>query len=92
MPVVLQVVELTGKHRGSFLPARSGDYLVWYDVDANEGRGDAGFSPDKDKALRFPDAFKALQVWKMQSTVRPLREDGKPNRPLTAYSIMTEEV
>ena len=37
--------------------------------------------------MKFADMSEAFECWKRQSTVCPLRADGKPNRPLTAFSI-----
>lgn len=65
----------------------TGMYLRSIDVDAFDGRGDALFTPDKDRAMRFADLAEAFECWKRQSKVRPLRADGKPNRPLSAFSI-----
>jgi hypothetical protein len=87
MPVVLRVVELTGVHLGNFAPAMPGDFLVAFDVEARDGRGEAIWSPDIKKAMKFPDAISAMRAWKSQSQTRPIRDDGKPNRPLTAYTV-----
>lgn len=40
-----------------------------------------------DEAMKFLDAQVALELWRTQSKVRPLRPDGQPNRPLTAFTI-----
>lgn len=73
---------------GSFMDNGSvGYYLVRYDPDGMEGFGLAEWSPDIAKALHFPTAVDVIQCWRQRSTVRPARDDGKPNRPLTAYSI-----
>jgi len=61
--------------------------LESYDPDAYDGRGDAAFTGDPAKAKRFPDSRAAMTEWTRQSVVRPLREDGKPNRPLTAFTV-----
>jgi hypothetical protein len=42
--------------------------------------------------MRFADLAAAVACWKRQSTVRPLRPDGKPNRPLTAFTITFDQV
>lgn len=57
------------------------------DVDAMDGYGLAELTTDFAEALTFPDAGAAMRFWQRQSTVRPLRADGRPNRPLTAYTI-----
>jgi hypothetical protein len=64
-----------------------GEYLEQYDVEAHDGRGFATFTDDPAKAMRFTDLSEAVETWRMQSKVRPLREDGKANRPLTAFSM-----
>lgn len=87
MTVVLRVVELAGIHLGNFNPAEPGDYLVRWDLDARDGRGEAVWSPDINEAYRFPHPIEALRAWRSQSKVRPTREDGKPNRPLMAYTV-----
>jgi hypothetical protein len=61
-------------------------WLKAADPDAHEGRGAAEFTRDRTAARAFPDMRAALACWKAQSRVQPVRDDGKPNRPLTAYS------
>jgi hypothetical protein len=62
-------------------------WLKSYDIEAFDGRGNALFTDVPEKALRFADLGAAFEAWKTQSKRRPIREDGKPNRPLTAFSI-----
>lgn len=64
-----------------------GQYLKAFDPDFKRGVGIADWTHDRTKAKRFPDAAAALAEWKRPSKVMPIRSDGKPNRPLTAYSI-----
>jgi hypothetical protein len=64
-------------------------WLQSFDVDAADGRGVVTFTRDAAKARRFFDAIDAATTWKMTSTVRPVREDGRPNRPLTAFTCET---
>lgn len=71
--------------------AQPGQWIRSFDPDAYDGRGDLATTEDPALALRFPDAVTAWRFWRQQSTVRPLRPDGKPNRPLTALSIMVED-
>lgn len=65
-------------------------YLEAYDVDAHGGRGFSALTADPGKALTWPDISDVLKAWKTQSTVLPLRPDGKPNRPLSVYTIEPE--
>lgn len=72
---------------GHFTPQMLGQYLEMFDPDAYEGRGAAKWTDQKERALKFPNAGAALEEWRRASTVRPLRPDGQPNRPLTAFSV-----
>lgn len=71
-----------------------GQYLVEYDPE-RDGRAPDGApmlahvltSPEKARARRFRDAADAWRLWGQTSKRRPLRADGKPNRPLTAFTI-----
>lgn len=65
-------------------------YVIACDVDAFDGRGDAVFGTLA-AARVFADAGAALAYWKRQSTVRPLRPDGKPNRPLSAFTVEIQD-
>jgi hypothetical protein len=69
-----------------------GDYLEWSDPNARHGFGDDRWTDDVTKAQRFPSFEAAMACWTTQSTKRPFRDDGKPNRPLTAYSVTVEKV
>lgn len=69
-----------------------GDYLEWFDVNAKKGFGDDRWTADVSKALKFKTFADATAAWKMQSKKRPFRDDGEPNRPLTAYSVTIEKV
>jgi hypothetical protein len=62
-------------------------YLLSYDPDAFGGRGDVLFTPDKAKALRFADHVAVFECLRQQPRKRPLRPDGKPNRPITAFTL-----
>jgi hypothetical protein len=67
-----------------------GKYLVWSDPDANGGDGAETWSDDPVKAKRFRSRDAAFACWRARSKVTPTRPDGRPNRPMTAYSITIE--
>jgi hypothetical protein len=67
-------------------------YLEAYDVDAFGGRGHSALTTDPAKALTWASPSDVVEAWREQSTVRPQRPDGKPNRPLTAYTMSPELV
>lgn len=64
-----------------------GQYLESFDVEAHDGRGTATWTSDPDKAMRFEDLLAAITAWQTTSRKRPLRPDGRPNRPLTAFHV-----
>jgi hypothetical protein len=51
------------------------------------GRGNTLITPDPQRAKRFETNAQAFEFWRQQSKAVPLRPDGKPNRPLTAYTV-----
>lgn len=62
-------------------------WLRDFDADADGGKGLVTVTDSRDEAMIF-DSVQALHdVWTRQSQVLPLRADGKPNRPLTAYTM-----
>lgn len=63
------------------------EWLKTYDLEAFGGRGHAIFTKDKAKALRFETKEAAWDCWRSISKTKPVRQDGKPNRPLTAFTI-----
>jgi hypothetical protein len=65
----------------------AGQYLMSFDFDAFEGQGFGTFTDRISEARRFEDMTAALEFWRTQSTVLPLRPDGKPNRPFTCTTI-----
>jgi len=67
-------------------------YVMTCDHDAFNGLGAVEFTQQKDRAMRFDSFDAATAFWNKQSTVRPLRDDGEPNKPLTACSISFEKV
>lgn len=58
-----------------------------YDPEAFDGRGDVEFTADPAEALRFESTGDALECWKRVPSSRPLRPDGRSNRPLTAFTV-----
>ena len=44
------------------------------------------------EAKVFEDHITAIAFYKWQSSLTPMRPDGKPNRPLTAFTVVFENV
>jgi hypothetical protein len=72
--------------------AQPGQFLKSYDPDAHGGSGEAHWTDDLGEAMKFEDGGDALALWTKRSTVRPLRDDGLPNKPLTACSIEVDRL
>lgn len=64
-------------------------YLKTFDPDAGDGvvTGDATATADVDEAMKFASVGAAISFAMQQSTRVPLRPDGEPNRPLTAFTL-----
>lgn len=67
-----------------------GPFVARVDVDARGGRGEVDLTTDPARALTWPSMRDALDAYGQQSTVQPTRPDGRPNKPLTAYSVTVE--
>jgi|SRR5215831_4915616 len=39
------------------------------------------------EAMKFDSKREAMECWNTQSTVVPYRPDGRPNKPLTAFTV-----
>jgi hypothetical protein len=89
-PVVLRCLGLVGAVHAAAGPPPLGAYLVRYDPEAHDGRGDSEWSPDPAHAQRFADVRAALDTLRAVPRCRPRRPDGKPNRPLMAFTVAVE--
>jgi hypothetical protein len=67
-------------------------WLKDFDPDANEGLGFVEWTDDREEARVFDGVEDVHAYWSQQSTALPLRPDGKPNRPLTAFTIEVRPV
>lgn len=69
-------------------PSRlAGCYVETFDVDAYGGRGELDTTAHACLAMRFASRAEAIRFWQRQSRVCPVRADGMPNRPLTAFHV-----
>ncbi len=74
----------------SWYDAGKWGWLKSYDPEAHDGRGATEFTDKVDEAMTFPDLAAATACLLQVPKARPVREDGKPNRPLTAYTVMID--
>ena len=83
------VIRAIGFAHGAECP-HAGQWLEFFNHDAWGGQGDGTFTSDPAKAKQFATKTEAMEFWRKTSRVRPVRLDGKPNRPLTALTIEVE--
>lgn len=87
----IRVVQLEGVQlHGGSPPA--GSWVKDYDPDAHEGRGLATWTMDRSEAQRFASQKDAMDFYLQTSKILPERRDGRPNRPLTAYTVSIEPI
>lgn len=88
MRVVLEAPIDKAGHLADILNGRiTTRYLKSFWPDRRDGHGEIVFTDDPTEARRFESFAAVMECWKSQSKVRPLRPDGRPNRPLTAFTI-----
>jgi len=85
MAFVIQLIEDCGI--GGSRSEHAGRFVTRYDPDYMDGVGRVWSCIDPRTAKQFTDRMEAFEFWRQTSTVRPVREDGKPNRPLTAFTV-----
>jgi len=72
---------------GGFNRPEIGNFVVSFQPDTDErGIGILTVTNNEDLAMQFNDGVAALHFYRQQSKVCPVRDDGKPNRPLTAFT------
>jgi hypothetical protein len=62
-------------------------YLKRYDPEAYGGRGAVDATHEIADALRFESKDAALRCCLQTPKAKPRRQDGKPNRPLMAFTM-----
>lgn len=83
----IRAIEIAGV--GEF--AHSQEWLQSYS-DTTCGRGRVTFTPNAKHAMEFGSFREAFAFWQQRSKTVPTRTDGKPNRPLTAYTCSIEKL
>jgi hypothetical protein len=69
-------------------PGPAGQYLKAYDAKT----GESEWTLNVAEALTFPSPLEAHRLWASVLPSQPIRPwDGKPNRPLTAFTIWIED-
>ena len=65
----------------------TGHYVQAFNPEEHSGRGSFLTTLAIERAAHFPTAVDAFAFWRTQSKVKPYRDDGEPNRPLTAFTV-----
>jgi hypothetical protein len=65
-------------------------FMQSFNPSTPDGRGDLVLTGDVEKAQVFSSAAEAMALWRTQSSTVPLRPDGQPNRPFTAFTIQVQ--
>lgn len=81
-PYVIRILG-SNQHGAPSVPT----FLESFDIEAHDGRGTADATGDVEKAYQFATAGAALEAWRAVPESRPTRDDGRPNRPLSAFTI-----
>lgn len=87
-------IRLVALANGRSAPGAEGGWVKSFTPNGNGGRGDLVVTHEPSEALRLPDAGAA---WALYGSVAepPFHRrpgDGKPNRPLTAWTIAIERL
>jgi hypothetical protein len=79
----IRIVHLaTGQPSGA-----DGQWVKSYTPDGHGGRGDLLLTENKHEAKVYANAAAAMEEWRRVSSTHPTRPDGKPNRPMTAFTV-----
>jgi len=87
MSVIIKFTRIVGGNLSALRPA---DYENKYVVAADDVEQPSSwvFTADVSRARAFRDLGEAHQFYMRACRNHPLRPDGKPNRPLTAFSVL----
>jgi len=90
-PYVIRCIGHEGIEHVQGNPERStnhiGKFLEMYDPEFQGGHGMVSWSHSIIRAKQYPTKVEAWADWSAIPASRPIRDDGKPNRPLTSFSI-----
>lgn len=82
-PIIIQIIcDAAG------LPcSEEGAFVMEMDFEAMEGYGHLVATRHPSKAKQFATPEEAMRFYQTAPACHPLRSDGKPNRPMTAYTV-----
>lgn len=68
-------------------PRFAGKYVSYFDAEAENGRGEFKVTEHIDQALRYESIEAAVREYRTIPKNKPVRYDGKPNRPMTSLTV-----
>lgn len=81
------LIKIIGLANGGYHP-RIGQYVVAFDPTVGaDGMVFLETTADPTRATRYADFAAAFELWRAVSPNRPVRSDGKPNRPMTIFTV-----
>lgn len=88
MPYIIEIVCLADGQRHPY----DGSYVVTYDPSVGSQPGECLLDVTRDPACAraFPTAMEAVAYTRQVDQRQPVRPDGRPNRPLTAFTLSIE--
>jgi hypothetical protein len=89
-PAMRAVIQIQGLANGEPSGA-DGQYVKSYTPDGNEGAGDLELTRHRGQAKRYASKAEAMDDWKRVSSTHPTRSDGRPNRPMSAFTVLIED-
>lgn len=90
MSYVIKIQALVGQQL-SGQPAPVG-YIESCDLDFADGLGTVDVTASPHLARQFESLAAAIAYWQATSPSFPVRPDGRPNRPLTVYTVEFEHL
>jgi hypothetical protein len=77
---------------GVSIGPREGEFIKSVDIQSVPDIHWLQLTPDLDEAQTWPDVEAAMRTYKEILKNDPVRADGRPNRPLTAFTVLIEKI
>ncbi len=84
---VIKIIGVAGDVTSQAMDAKVGQYVAEFYPEAFLGRGDIVTTDVLSEAKVYPSPRAAMEEWRTVPTTRRVRTDGRPNRPMTAFTV-----
>jgi hypothetical protein len=84
------IIQILGLASGEPSEA-DGQYVKSYTPDGHEGAGDLVLTRHRGQAKHYASKGAAMEERKRVSATHPTRSDGRPNRPMSAFTVSIED-